>query len=120
MYKITTPENISVLTENPKWIRVHDRNPNCFILCAKERAEGVAYKGNPLLFSEGATIQEIDGGDEFYALQLENETLKAQLAEAEEVAIDLYEASLIQEDINAEQDEAIIEIYEAMEVITNG
>ena len=46
--------------------------------------------------------------------------LEAQLAETDEVAIDLYEASLAQEAINAEQDEAIIEIYETMEGLING
>jgi hypothetical protein len=54
------------------------------------------------------------------SLEFENIHLKAQLAETDEVAIDLYEASLAQETINAEQDEAIIEIYEMMEGITNG
>lgn len=42
------------------------------------------------------------------------------LAEADEIAIDLYEAGLAQEAINAEQDEAIIEIYEMMEAENNG
>ena len=36
--------------------------------------------------------------------------IEAQLAESDEIAIDLYEANLAQEAINAEQDEAIIEI----------
>ena len=43
-------------------------------------------------------------------------SLEEQLAETDEVAIDLYEANLAQEAINAEQDEAIIEIYEMMGV----
>lgn len=47
-------------------------------------------------------------------------TLEEQLAETDEVAIQLYEASLIQETVNSEQDEAIIEIYEMMEVMSNG
>lgn len=42
------------------------------------------------------------------------------LAEADEIAINLYEASLAQEAINAEQDEAIIEIFEKMEATNNG
>ena len=44
-------------------------------------------------------------------------TLEEQLAEAEEAAIELYEANLIQEEINAQQDEAFIEVYEAMEAV---
>lgn len=46
--------------------------------------------------------------------------LEEQLADTDEVAIQLYEASLAQEAVNAEQDEAIIEIYETMEGIING
>lgn len=42
------------------------------------------------------------------------------LAEADEIAINLYEANLAQEIINAEQDEAIIEIFEKMEATNNG
>ena len=42
------------------------------------------------------------------------------LAETDEMAIDLFEANLAQSAINAEQDEAIIEIYEMMEVANNG
>lgn len=53
-------------------------------------------------------------------LEAENRDLKEHLAETDEVAIELYEAALAQEAINAEQDEAIIEIYETMEVMSNG
>lgn len=48
------------------------------------------------------------------------EAMKTQLAESDEIAIELYEANLVQESVNAEQDEAIIEIYEMMEGINNG
>jgi len=41
--------------------------------------------------------------------------LEEQLAETDEVAIELYEAQAEQEAINAAQDEALIEIYEMME-----
>lgn len=40
-------------------------------------------------------------------------TVEQQLAEADEVAIQLYESQI-------EQDEAIIEIYEMLEGVTNG
>jgi hypothetical protein len=120
MFKITTPAGVTVLTENPNWIRVHAKNPNCFLLCQREKAEGVAYKGSPFLFAEGTMVHEVDGGDEFAALIAENESLRAQLAETEEAAIELFEATLDLEAINAEQDEAIIEIYETMEGMING
>lgn len=38
--------------------------------------------------------------------------LEAQLAESDEVAISLYEAQAAQEAVNAEQDDAILELYE--------
>lgn len=53
-------------------------------------------------------------------LENENKLLNERLAESDEIAIDLYEASLANEAINAEQDEAIIEIYETMEGLING
>ena len=53
-------------------------------------------------------------------LEEENALLNERLAETDEVAIDLYEATLANEAINAEQDEAIIEIYETMEGLING
>ena len=46
--------------------------------------------------------------------------LEERLAETDEIAIELYEAGLAQEAINAEQDEAIIDIYELMEAMNNG
>jgi len=53
-------------------------------------------------------------------LEEENKIINERLAESDEIAIDLYEASLANESINAEQDEAIIDIYELMEGLING
>ena len=118
MYKINFPNGNTVITEKPNFIRVHKNN--CFVLCPREKAEGVAYHGSPFLFKDGTVAYEVDGGDEFLSLLAKNEELAAHLAETDEVAIDLFEASLAQEDINAEQDEAIIEIFEMMGGIING
>ena len=49
-----------------------------------------------------------------------DQALAENLAETDEMAIELFEANLAQSAINAEQDEAIIEIYEMMEVANNG
>ena len=43
-------------------------------------------------------------------------TLETDLANTDETAIELYEANLEQESINAAQDDALIEIYELLEV----
>lgn len=44
------------------------------------------------------------------------DTLEAALAQTDETAIELYEAAEEQSQINAAQDEALIEIYEMLEV----
>lgn len=118
MYKIITPVGETMTTEKPNYIRMHSNG--CFILCPREKAEGVAYGGTPYLFKDGTICYEEDGGRTIDQLTAENEELKAHLAETDEVAIDLYEAGLTQEAVNAEQDEAIIEIYEMMEGLNNG
>lgn len=110
MFRIITADEISVLTEDPKWIRKHTNN--CFILCKREKAEGVAYKGNPLLFSEGTRVYEFDGADEIESLRNQLSSTVGHLAEIDEVAIELYEANMLQNEIAAAQDDAIIEIYE--------
>ena len=114
MYKIITPAGDTILTEKVNYIRVH-KNGVTFLRTDRARAEGVAHCGTPYLFKDGAQCYEFDGADEIRRLNAENESMQAHLAETDEVAIDLYEASLNQEAINAEQDEAIIEIYEMME-----
>lgn len=43
--------------------------------------------------------------------------LESDLADTDETAIALYESSLEQEEVNAAQDEALIELYEALEVM---
>lgn len=98
MYKIITPAGESILTEKVNYIRVH-KNGVTFLLTEKDKAEGVAFGGTPYLFKDGAVCYEFDGADEIRALQAENASLKEQI-------------------INAE--EALIELYESMEVATNG
>lgn len=110
MYKITFPDGNSVLTEKPNFIRVHKEN--CFIICAREKAEGVVYHGGPFLFADGTRCYEVDSGDEFAALKEEDASIYEQLAQADETAIELYEAQMEQEEINTAQDDALIEIYE--------
>lgn len=111
MYKITTPEGAVFTTEKPNFIRVHSNG--CYILCDRSKAEGVAYGGTPYLFKDGTMCHEIDGGKEVDTLAAKDTELELHLAETDEVAIQLYETSLT-------QDDAIIEIYEMMEGIING
>jgi hypothetical protein len=118
MFKIITVIGDTILTEKPNFIRRYKNG--YFILCDRKKAEGIAYAGTPYLFEEGNVYSEIDSGDEIRALYAENERLRNDLAATDEAAIELFETALIQEEINAEQDEAIITIYEMMEVVNNG
>lgn len=118
MYKIQTNMGEVFITEKPNFIRKYKNG--VFILTDENKAEGVAYHGTPYLFEDGNMCHEIDSGDEIRALYVENESLRNDLAATDEAAIKLFETALIQEEINAEQDEAIIAIYEMMEVVNNG
>ena len=118
MYRIITPDGTVFLTEKPNFIRMHTNS--CFILTERKKAEGVAYGCTPYLFADGAQVHEIDGGDVFEKMQAKMTEQEMHLMETDEVAIQLFENSLTLEAVNAEQDEAIIEIYEAMEGIING
>ena len=97
MYKIQTPTGENYLTEKPNFIRKHSNG--CFILTERNKAEGIAYHGTPYMFKDGAQCFEFDGADEIRSLRAENEILRGQIVNAEE---------------------ALIEIYESMEVATNG
>ena len=81
----------------------------------------------PELFGAIEIPEDAKIGDKYFTLkeriamlEAENAALQEHLSDSDEVAIDLYEARLCQESINAEQDDAIIEIYEMMEEIMNG
>ena len=61
MYKIITHTSETYLTEKPNFIRKHENG--CFVLTDVNHAEGVAYHGTPYLFSDGAQVHEVDGGE---------------------------------------------------------
>lgn len=61
MYRIVTPTGETFLTENVNYIRVH--KSGVYLLTDVNHAEGVAYHGTPYLFSDGAQVHEVDGGE---------------------------------------------------------
>ena len=61
MYKITTKDGEEHLTEWATWIRVHPSG-RAYLLCERNRAEGVAYQGRPYLYKDGNSVAEIDVG----------------------------------------------------------
>lgn len=61
MYKVTTPQGESYLTEQVNYIRVH--TSGVYLLTDVNHAEGVAYRGTPYLFADGAAVCEVDAGE---------------------------------------------------------
>ena len=61
MYRIITPTGETILTEKVNYIRVH--KSGVYLLTDVNHAEGVAYHGTPYLFSDGAQVCEVDGGN---------------------------------------------------------
>ena len=61
MYRIITPTGETFLTEKVNYIRVHKNG--VYLLTDVNHAEGVAYHSTPYLFSDGAQVHEVDGGE---------------------------------------------------------
>ena len=61
MYQITTPMGETHLTEKVNYIRVH--TSGVYLLTDVNHAEGVAYRGTPYLFRDGAQVCEVDAGE---------------------------------------------------------
>lgn len=61
MYRITTPQGESYLTEQANYIRVH--TSGVYLLTDVNHAEGVAYRGTPYLFADGTIVCEVDAGE---------------------------------------------------------
>ena len=61
MYRITTPQGESYLTEQVNYIRVH--TSGVYLLTDVNHAEGVAYRGTPYLFADGTIVCEVDAGE---------------------------------------------------------
>jgi hypothetical protein len=110
MYRITTPSGETHLTEKITYVRQH--SSGVFLITDQKRAKGVGYRGNFYLFSDGAQVHEVDGGDEFKSVRKDANAMKAQLQQADDTVIELFEANLAQEEINAAQDDTLIELYE--------
>ena len=66
-----------------------------------------------IYFQEAKRIAEKLNPDQ---VEQKVKTLETDLADTDETAIELFEANLEQQEINAAQDDALIEIYELLEV----
>lgn len=115
MYQIIKDGALLALTEAPTY--VHLKENGCFALCAQDQAQGIAHGGTvyhllgreAIEGAETVMLEETDAGSELA-------TVKETLAAADETAIELYEAQAAQEEINTQQDAALLEIYELLEV----
>lgn len=100
----------------------------CFVPTNKKNAIGVAYKGTPYNLAgfnvienaETVIVVEIDSGATIDGLHQSVCENSEHLAEADEIAIDLYESNLMLETICVEHDETLINIYEKLEGLING
>lgn len=129
MYRlITMSGTILGVTEKVTYIKRHPSN-DCYTCATEDDATGVAFNSVPYNLcgrdvmiedEEVVIVVPIDGGREINVLDGKSAEHTDHLAEVDEIAIELYEANLALEAINAEQDEAIIEIYEIMEAANNG
>ena len=129
MYRlITTNGAVLGVIETVTYIKRHPSN-DCYTCATEDDATGVAFNSTPYNLwgretmidgEETIIIIPIDGGHEISGLMEKSDTHADHLAEVDEIAIELFEQNLKLEEVNAEQDEAIIEIYEAMEVANNG
>ena len=113
-------------TDTVNYIRIG--KSGCFVPTNKKNAIGVAYKGTPYNLmgsdvienAETVIIVEIDSGTTIDNLSQSVGENSEHLAEADEMAIELYEANLALEIVCAEHDEELINIYEKLEGVING
>ena len=113
MYRITTPSGETHLTEKITYVRQH--SSGAYLITDQKRAEGIGYQGNFYLFADGAQVHEVDTGEEIKDVREDADTMKEQLQQVDDTAIELYEAHMAQAEINTAQDDALIEIYERLE-----
>ena len=118
MFKIIKGNGDIGMTEAPTYIK--RAGNGCFVLCPEPEASGIAFGGNvyhlagrePLEGAETVSLEHIDGGKELDVALSGIEGLKADLATTDETAIQLYEAQLAKDAVDAAQDDALIELYE--------
>ena len=103
-YKVSTEFNIG--TEEDPQYKTFFADRAMFPVTKEniETVKAIAYNGE-------YTIED-DGEPELPTTEQRVSDLEEQIAQADETAISLYEAQEAQEVINAQQDEALMEIYE--------
>ena len=88
MYRIVIPTGEMYLTEKITYVRKH--SSGTFLITDKRRAEGVAYKGEHYMFSDGTQVVEVDTGSDIQEFK-ETESLVLELAADHEARICNFE-----------------------------
>lgn len=118
MFRIISDGGSVGMTEAPNYVK--QAKNGCFVLCPEPEASGIAFGGTVYHLAgreaiEGAVtvaLEQTDGGTELEIALAGVEGLKADLATTDETAIQLYEAQLAKDEVDAAQDDALIELYE--------
>ncbi len=122
MYRIVSYETGELIgdTTEPRYITIAKNG--CFVQTDYANAKGLAFQSmtynitgkEPLGDYPYVTVYEVDDGTVSMEKQKEINQLQEALSTTDEVAISLYEATLDNDEINAAQDDSIIEIYEML------
>lgn len=126
MYKIISTETGELLGEVSKPTYITLAKNGYFVPADIDHARGIAFhstvygvvglKKRPLYNHPTVVLYEVDDGDVSMEKQEQINQLQNDLADTDETAIELFESNLQQEEVNAAQDDALIEIYELLEV----
>ena len=107
-YKILMESNIGT-EENPKIVQSFG---DVDFPCLDENLSAEIEKIKARAYNGEYTIEDDGEPDPPHTTEQRVSDLEEQLAQSDEIAITLYEAQEAQEVINAQQDEALMEIYE--------
>lgn len=121
MYHVIKDGVVIGSTEEPRYIAMGVNG--AYQQVDEKDAQGLAFSSTPYNLLglepmdedlETVSLNEVDTGTVVQEQGDSIETLQSELANTDETAIELYEASLKQQEINRNTDDALIALYEAV------
>lgn len=121
MYHVILNGVVIGSTEAPRYIAMGVNG--AYQQVDEKDAQGLAFNSTPYNLLglepmdetlETVSLNEVDTGTVVQEQGNSIETLQSDLANTDEVAIELYEANLKQQEINQSMDDALIELYETI------
>lgn len=121
MYRVIKDGEIIGATDEPRYIRIGVNGT--YQQTDKENAQGLAFNSTPYNLLglepmdetlETVSLNEVNAGSVVYGQGENIQQLQSDLANTDEVAIELYETLLEQREINQNTDDALIELYETL------